>query len=97
MAEELRLLGEYTTDKAHDSYPAGSKCVAYRNRDNRVVLKMHDGGMVELDGNVWFCRGLEAGGDWLRGGPMAEIIAEEDKRCLEDIDRAIAACRGNDD
>jgi len=90
MAEELRLLGEYVTNRAHCGYAAGSKCMAYRSSDNRLVLKMDGGGTVELDGNVWFCRGLEAGGSayW---DVMSELIAEEDKRVFEDIDRAIAA------
>jgi hypothetical protein len=88
MADELRLLGEYTTQQAHDGYPAGSKCMAYRSSEGKLILKMHDGGTVKLDSG-WFCAGLEAGGgDWCRS-PMAEIIAEEDKRVLEDIDRAI--------
>ena len=59
------LLGDYVTKKEHGIYPVGSKCVAYSEPPNArhlsfevLILKMEDGGEVELDGRIFYCPGL---------------------------------------
>ncbi|MFA5436834.1 MAG: hypothetical protein WC372_12420 [Candidatus Neomarinimicrobiota bacterium] len=56
--DEPRLLGDYITRREHGSYPVGSKCVVYRKPNDILLLKMEDGGEVELDGRAFHCPGL---------------------------------------
>ena len=55
--DEPRLLGDYITRREHGSYPVGSKCVVYRKPNDILLLKMEDGGEVELDGRASTARG----------------------------------------
>lgn len=81
-AEELHLLGEYVTRQAHNTYPTGSICVAYRKNDGRLLLRMQDGGELILE-HIWFCEGLE------RRGGGSDIIDLINKKVMNDIDEQI--------
>lgn len=46
------LKHQYVTRKDHGQYPAGTKCQAWRNEDNRLILEFPDGAQIEL--GPWF-------------------------------------------
>lgn len=82
--DELRLLGDYITRREHGSYPAGSKCVVYSKPNDILLLKMEDGGEVELDGRCFHCPGLTPA---RRLHPFVEaILTQMDEQVLADID-----------
>ena len=102
-----QLLGDYVTRKDHGIYPMGSKCVAYREPPNArhlsfelLILKMEDGGEVELDGRIFYCPGLMPARNIPSARPTVsstndimeaiqnQVSADIDKEVFSDIDIA---------
>ena len=85
--DEPRLLGDYVTRREHGTYPVGSKCVAYSKPNDILLLKMEDGGEVELDARCYYCPDLTPA---RRMNPIiAEICEIMDAQVRTDIDRVI--------
>ena len=94
------LLGDYVTRKEHGIYPVGSKCVAYSESPDVLILKMEDGGVVELDGRIFYCPGLMPARNIPSARPSVsstndimeaiqkQVSADIDKEVFADIDKA---------
>jgi len=84
------FLGEYITKKKHYNYPAGSKCKAYRQNYNILVLEMEDGEIIEVLGG--YAKGLESPYS-LNEIMQKDIIYEEDERFFKALDVIIDAIK----
>ena len=85
---DLRLLGDYVTQNDHGDYPAGSKCVAYRNKKGLLTLEMQDGGFITFGPEV-YAKDLEPPPDAKQCGVWGSIYREEDEGFIRAIDEAI--------
>jgi len=84
--KNTKKLGDYVTRNRHDIYSPGSKCVAYRLLEPRMLLlQMEDNGVVYLP-PPWHAEGLEP-----RIRDEMGICEIEDQEVFDLIDRAVGS------
>jgi hypothetical protein len=69
----------YVTRAPHHRYPAGTKCLAWReygNTGSEICLEFENGEVYRLSGSMWYLEGLEER-PWSMWGSFAEQIAKD--------------------